>query len=354
MEEIQNQIKKLQEQLKEYIQPKKTIKYLVFSGGSSKGFSYIGCIKALEEYGLINDLEEIAGTSIGGFFGLMILLKLRANDLISIFNYLDLNLLHNINSDSILNFINKYGLDTGLNLEKFIGLFLELRFPNKNPLDITFKDLWDFNPIKLSVFGTKIYKGLIEPEIYNHIISPKMSVIKAIQITMCLPPLFTPIERDDYHLLDGGLVNNYPIDLFDSDDKLEYTLGILCLEKLNKEKCSSLVDIYKSIITNLCVKETQNKIEKYKNNSIVIELELPIYQIFNLTIEDKNNIIMVGYQLTKQYLTLKKFEIKETFINDQNQNQTKTKNNEIDSNELKIFLAKLEYVLTNLKKKDKK
>ncbi len=174
MEEIQNQIKKLQEKLKEFNQPEKSIKYLVLSGGSSKGFSYIGCIKALEEFGLINNLEEIAGTSIGAFFGLMIILKLKSNDLISIFNYLDLNLLHNINSDSILNFINKYGLDTGVNTEKFLGLFLELRFPNKNPFDITFKDLWEFNPVKLSVIGTKIYKGNVESDIYNYVITPKI------------------------------------------------------------------------------------------------------------------------------------------------------------------------------------
>ena len=348
MEEIQNQIKNLQEKLKEFNQPEKIIKYLILSGGSSKGFSYIGCIKALEEFGILNHLEEIAGTSIGGFFGLMIILKLRSNDLISIFNCLDLNLLHNINSDSILNFIKKYGLDTGLNTEKFIGLFLELRFPNKNPFDITFKDLWDFNPIKLSVIGTKIYKGIIEEDVYNYLTTPQMSVIKAIRITMCIPPLFTPIETDDYHLLDGGLINNYPIDLFD-DNKLEYTLGILCREKLNKEKCANIVDIYKSIISNLCIKETKNKIDKYRNNSIIIELELPIYQIFNLTIEDKNNIIMVGYQLTKQYLTLKNFQIKESFGNGNNNG-----NNELDTIELKNFQSKLEYTLTNLKKKDKK
>ena len=348
MEEIQNQIKKLQEKLKEYNKSEKIIKYLVFSGGSSKGFSYIGCIKAFEEFGILNNLEEIAGTSIGGFFGLMIVLKLKSNDLISIFNYLDLNLLHNINSDSILNFINKYGFDTGLNTEKLIGLFLELRFPNKNPLDITFKDLFDFNPIKLSVIGTKIYKGKVEEENYNHLTTPQMSVIKAIRITMCIPPLFTPIEYDDYHLLDGGLVNNYPIDLFDVDNKLEHTLGILCIEKLNKEKCSNIIDIYKSMISNLCIKETHQKIEKYKNNSIIIELELPIYQIFNLTVEDKNNIIMIGYQLTKQYLILKNFQIKETFINNQN------KSNELDPIELKKFIAKLDYTLTNLKKKEKK
>jgi hypothetical protein len=88
--------------------------------------------------------------------------------------------------------------------------------------------------------------------------------------------------------------------------------------------------------------------EKYKNNSIIIELELPIYQIFNLTIEDKNNIIIIGYQLTKQYLTLKKFQIKEAFVGNQN------KSNELDPIELKKFQAKVDYTLTNLKKKDKK
>ena len=233
---------------------------------------------------------------------------------------MDLNWLHNINSDSVLNLINKYGLDNGNNVEKFIGHFLELRFPSKNPAEITFLDIWNYNPIKLSMTGTKIFQNIVEPELFNYILTPNMSIIKALRITMAIPPLFTPIDTDYYHLADGGIVNNYPIDLYDVDDKMESTLGILTAEKSNKEKCKNVSDVYKSIVGYLIARDTLNKKDKYSENTIVIEIELSLYQIFNLNTEDKINIINLGYHLTKQYLSLKNYQ-----NNDDKENKEKNK-----------------------------
>jgi predicted acylesterase/phospholipase RssA len=97
---IKEQIVLLQKKLKEMTNKEKIIKNLAFSGGSSKGFSYIGVIKALEEYGIVDTLEDITGSSIGALFAFLIVLKFHSSDLINIFIEMDLNWLHNINSDS--------------------------------------------------------------------------------------------------------------------------------------------------------------------------------------------------------------------------------------------------------------
>jgi NTE family protein len=338
MDEIQKQIKLLQNKLKDFVKNDNTIKNLVLSGGSSKGFSYVGVIKALEEFRIINTLEEITGASIGCIFGLFIILKFNSDDLINIFIKMNLNWLHNINSDSILHLINKYGLDNGSNAEKFIASFIEVRFPNKTPFEISFIDLWNYNPIKFNLIGTKVYTGILETEIYNHVLTPNMSVIKALRITFSIPPLFSPIDGDSCHLVDGGITNNYPIDLYDNNENiLENTLGILCMEKIKKEKCQNVVDIYKSIVGHLVAKDTLKKKEKYSDQTVIIEVNLELYQIFNLTTEDKINVINLGYQLTKQFLLLKKFNpsdttIKETFSIDNKIN--------VDS-----FINKLESVI---------
>jgi predicted acylesterase/phospholipase RssA len=251
---------------------------------------------------------------------------------------MNLNWLHNLNSDSILHLINKYGLDNGSNAEKFIAAFIEVRFPLKNPYDITFMDLWTYNHIKFSLIGTKVYSGAIDSETYNHILTPNMSVIKALRITFAIPPLFSPIDSDICHLVDGGITNNYPIDLYDNDEnpfndvnnvnnvnnvndsgqnRLENTLGILCQEKKTKDKCKNVVDIYKSIVGHLVAKDTLKKKEKYANQTVIIEVNLELYQIFNLSIEDKINVINLGYQLTKQFLIIKEYQPKD--INEKNQ-----------------------------------
>jgi len=346
MEEIENQIKLLNEKVKELKEsslkgenkePKeKIIKNLVFSGGSSKGFSYMGVLKALDEFSILDNIQELAGTSIGALFCCFIALKYHPDDLIKIFIELDLNWLHNINSDSILNLINKYGLDNGENVIKFLELIFSFKFLNKPPSSITFMDLYNFNPIKITLTGSKVYQDVVELELYNHLLTPQMSVIKALRISMSIPPLFTPLNEDKYHLIDGGVVNNYPIDLF--KDQKETTLGILAYETLENKKCNNAIDIYKSLVIHMIRRETKMKKEKYADNTITIEVNLNLFKIFNLSNEEKLNVINVGYQLTRQYLNIKGFKSKPKEEKD-NSKFTKINMTEfIDS--MKCFLEK--------------
>ena len=104
MEEIENQIKELTEKFNKLKENKKEnknenkeqnkeniIKNLVFSGGSSKGFSYLGVLKALDEFNILDNIEELAGTSIGALFCCYIVLKYHPDDLIKIFMELQRN-----------------------------------------------------------------------------------------------------------------------------------------------------------------------------------------------------------------------------------------------------------------------
>ena len=315
MEDIENQIKQLQDKLKDLKKSTRTIKHLAFSGGSSKGFSYLGVIKSMYEYGILDNLEEVAGTSIGALFSTLICLKFNPNDLINIFMNVDLNWLHNINSDSILHLINKYGLDNGDFMEKFLGVIIGIRFPNKNPNEISFLDIWNYNPIKINITGSKVYQGIIEPQLYNHILTPQMSIIKALRISMAIPPIFSPINDETGHLVDGGINNNYPIDIF--KDKMDTTIGVLCSEKITNEKCKNVIELYKSIIVYMITKETLIKKNKYLDNTIVIESDIQMFHIFNLSQEEKTNIINLGYQLTKQYLSIKGFVLKDVNLDNE-------------------------------------
>lgn len=282
---------------------KKPIKNLVLSGGSSKGFSYIGVIKALEENNLISEIETIATASIGSFFGLLIVLGFTSTEMSHILLDIDLDLLHNINSDSIINLVNNFGLDSGFNIETILCIMLEAKIPNKQGNLITFLDLWNFNKIKLIVMGSKLFAGHMEGITYDYINYPDMPVIKAIRISVSIPPVFKPLEGIDHHLMDGGIVNNYPIDLF--IDQLDQTIGILCLTKYTRRKCENIYEVYRSIIGYLTSKSCHEKKEIYKDNTIVVESDLTSFEIFNLSTYTKNSLVNLGYQLSRQFLSLK-------------------------------------------------
>ena len=48
------------------------IKCLTFSGGGIRGLSYIGCLKALEEFNILAQTECFVGTSVGAIFALLL------------------------------------------------------------------------------------------------------------------------------------------------------------------------------------------------------------------------------------------------------------------------------------------
>lgn len=60
------------------------VENLVLSGGGVRGLIDIGAIKALEEYGLLNQISNIAGTSIGALIGAALSFGMNSHDLESL------------------------------------------------------------------------------------------------------------------------------------------------------------------------------------------------------------------------------------------------------------------------------
>jgi NTE family protein len=284
--------------------PKK-LKNLVLSGGSSKGLSYVGVIKALEENDLITDIEEIACASIGSIFGLFIILGFSSSDLLNLLLKIDLNLVTNINSDSIINLVNDFGLDNGHSVETMLSLMIENYIPYKKGCLVTFQDLWQYKNIKFNIVGSKLYDGYMEEITYNHIKTPNIEVVKAIRISISIPPVFKPLEGLDHHLMDGGIVNNYPINFY--KNQLNDTLGILCLTKPSKNKCANIYEVYSSIINYLAAKSSWDQRDLYCDNTITIECNIPLFKVLDVTHETKLYLINLGYQLTKQFIDIKNY-----------------------------------------------
>src|SRR3990172_11172229 len=103
------------------------IKHLVFSGGAIKGLSYIGCYKALEDLGLIKNLETCAGCSIGAVFSTLIVLGYTGEELYDFilhFTY------HDIRDLNFLRAFNNYGLETADKITRFLGAMIKRKTGN--------------------------------------------------------------------------------------------------------------------------------------------------------------------------------------------------------------------------------
>ena len=183
-----------------------TYEYLTLSGGGTIGYTYIGCLRYIEEKGLVKKLKQIAGTSIGAIMALFINLGSTSNELEELFKGVKLKEYIDINIDKISEY---YGLESGYKIIEMIKTFIKKKVGNA---DITFNELYNLSEVKLIIVGTCV--NTKSPIYFNYKTTPNVRVCDAIRISIGFPLLFTVVKYNGELYCDGGLTDNFPIHLF--------------------------------------------------------------------------------------------------------------------------------------------
>jgi len=156
---------------------------IVLSGGGSRAFAHIGVLKALDEHGLGPDC--IAGTSAGAIVGALYAAGYRAEEMLEFFIAKSPYRLSNVA-------VGKPGFIDG---QKSFAGFLEY-FP---------EDSFEALAKPLFVTATDIVNARSEIFSAGPLIYPILA-------SCSLPMVFTPTEIDGRWYLDGGIVNNFPVE----------------------------------------------------------------------------------------------------------------------------------------------
>ncbi|SDG60492.1 NTE family protein [Flavobacterium omnivorum] len=188
---------------------------LVLSGGGAKGFAHIGVLKVLEEAGV--KIDYIGGTSMGAVVGGLYASGYNAAQIDSIFQNTNFNeLLNDFIPRSSKNFYERrndelYALVLPFNKMK-IGIpeALSKGMYNYNLLSrITrnVRDVKDFNQLSIPFLciATNVETG-------EEVLLNKGNLAQAMIASSAFPSLFSPVEINGKILVDGGVVNNYPIE----------------------------------------------------------------------------------------------------------------------------------------------
>ncbi|MFV0365548.1 MAG: patatin-like phospholipase family protein [Mangrovibacterium sp.] len=249
---------------------------VVLSGGGAKGFSHVGVLKVLEEEGIPIDL--IVGTSIGSLVGGFYASGYSADSL--------LYLIHQQNWDSLLvDAVDRKYLPTtdkttqqryllslpikerkilipqgAMKGQNIINLFsgLTANFPSGSD----FMDL----PIPFACITADIATG-------EEIILTKGNLPYAMYSSMAIPGVFEPARIGDQVLVDGGIVNNFPVDVA-RNMGADIIIGVdlrddyFTAEQINSvgDVISNLINIYskgKDIYLPLCDVRIQPDITGY-------------------------------------------------------------------------------------------
>lgn len=188
---------------------------VVLSGGGAKGLAHIGALKVIEEAGI--HIDYIGGTSMGAIIGGLYASGYTADQLDSIFSHTDFNNLiqDNLPRDAKSFFEKKASERYALTLpfDKFKVSVPQGYSGGQNVYNELVRALYhvrniqDFNdlPVPFLCIATDVETG-------GEVRLDEGYLPEMIMASGTLPTLFEPSIVDGEVLIDGGVVNNYPVD----------------------------------------------------------------------------------------------------------------------------------------------
>ncbi|WP_439883407.1 patatin-like phospholipase family protein [Pontibacter sp. MBLB2868] len=216
------------------------VKYrnLVLEGGGIWGVAYGGALKELDSLQVLPHIQRVAGTSAGAIQAALLSVGYTPAELTEItFN----TPIEQFNDGRFIFFggtnrlFKQYGWYRGDKLTDWIGRLIQAKTGDS---DITFAELHQLagkgNYRDLYVTGTNLTDQCVM--VFSHETSPQMQVKHAVRISMSIPLYYRAVLLDQEGnvvtkprkgqqldvLVDGGILANYPINLFDD---IKYVAG---------------------------------------------------------------------------------------------------------------------------------
>lgn len=265
---------------------------VVLSGGGAKGLAHIGALKVIEDAGI--RVDYIGGTSMGAIVGALYASGYNARQLDSIFNVIDFEtLIQDEVPRSAKTFFEKddaekyaitlpfddfkvafpSGISKGQNVYNLLSRLL-----------IHVKDVNDFNELPIPFFcvATNIETG-------KEVIFDRGYLPRVVSASGALPSLFSPVTINDSIFIDGGVVNNYPVDEVRAMGA-DLVIGVDVQSNLwNREKLKSAVDVMLQINNFRTIKEMN---EKKKRTDIYIRPQIDEFTVVSFA--DERQIVKAG------------------------------------------------------------
>ncbi|WP_415668838.1 patatin-like phospholipase family protein [Vibrio rarus] len=221
---------------------------VVLAGGGAKGAAHIGVLKALEEMRIPVDI--ITGTSMGSYVGGLYATGQSADQIESYLTAVDWNLGYRDQVDrSDRRFRDKayedryqINADLGIGWGKIKtpkgvvqgqGMLRILRETSHSPLKM---DSFDDFAIRYRAVATDIVN-------LQEVVLDKGYLVDAMMASMSVPGALPPYELDGRLLVDGGVVNNMPVDLAQQMGA-DYIIAVdISSDYKTKEELSSFLDV---------------------------------------------------------------------------------------------------------------
>lgn len=277
---------------------------LVLSGGGAKGTAHIGALKVLEQANI--PIDMIVGTSMGALMGGLYSIGYNADMLDSLVRVQDWTFLLSDKIDTReMNIIqrekrNTYLLSFALNNIGKLSIGKPGFIKGKNlanlfsKLTLGYHDSIDFNslPIPFSCVATDIVK-------FEEIDFHSGNLATAMRASMSIPAVFTPVKMDSMILVDGGLKNNFPVDVA-KQMGADIIIGVSVQNEMNKSP--EYFNSTFAVLNQLMDVNTQAKAdENISQCDVFIKVDITGYSAASFNLEAINELIKRGEKATNDH-----------------------------------------------------
>jgi NTE family protein len=217
---------------------RKQLADLVLEGGGVKGIGLVGAVYTLEQQGY--EFKRIAGTSAGSIVGALVAAGWSGQDLLEMMLKLDYTKFRDETFLSYFGPLGKLGsllVNNGLYRGRYIERWIEARLAERNIR--TFEDLKLSKAEAAALPANQRYKLVIVTadlskgemvylpwDYHKYGLDPdKQSVASAVRASMSIPYFYTPWHVKRNTFVDGGVLSNFPVDIFDSSPEMP-TFGV--------------------------------------------------------------------------------------------------------------------------------
>lgn len=276
---------------------------LVLSGGAARGLAHVGVLKALEEQGI--HIDAIAGTSMGAVIGGLYASGYKIDELEKLALSIDWQeALSDSPAREDIPFRRKQddrdflvrqklsfrddgslGLPLGVIQGQNLALLLESLLAHSS-------DVRDFDklPIPFRAVATDIVSG-------EKVVFRKGHLPQVIRASMSIPAVFAPVEINGQLLVDGGMVDNIPVDV-----AREMGVDLVIVVDIGtplrgRKELNTVFDILNQSITLMTRSNSEVQLATLKPDDVLIKPSLA--SIGATDFGRSEEIINAGYRATQ-------------------------------------------------------
>lgn len=238
---------------------------IALGGGGAKGLAHIPMLEVLDELGWKPSM--LTGTSIGAIIGALYASGISAMEMRNQINEMTFgeedSITEVFSKKGVLRWFEYVGLEfkgggllkvdnflSSLSEEVRVSTFEELRIP----LKVVASDFWNRSEV---VFGSG-------------------DLIPAVQASMALPGIFSPVVINDRVLVDGGAVNPVPFDLLFGECEVTVAINVMGKRTESRDRVPSFSD---AIFNTFQIMQRSILMQKLERQAPTVYIEPDIVDI---------------------------------------------------------------------------